>query len=224
MGTITKEPQIRKSFESFLSNYEESSILVNDLEENGLEVILFGGIIRSYYDNEFREKPRDVDIVIHSRKYFDFENYLYNNRYSYKVNKFGGYKLELDSLNIDIWPIERTWAFKENIINFKNIKDLNETVFLSTDAIFYNFTSNELFDNGFLDSIQRKEIDIVLENNPFPELNLVKALHLKNQLDLKFSVNLERYFSKWIKKKENEEIATIELNSIADKRYGCKVL
>lgn len=224
MAIISTEPQIRKSFESFLSNYKNSYNFIDDLEKNGLGIILFGGIIRNYYVNNFVEKPRDIDIVLHSCENFDFEEYLNFNGYSYYVNKFGGYKLELDELNIDIWPIESTWAFKENIINFESIKDLNKTVFLSTDAIFYNFTSRQLFDNGFLDSIQKKEIDIVLEKNPFPEINLAKALYLKNKLNLKFSSNLSNYFSQWLLKKENEKVAIDELNVLANKRYGCKVL
>ncbi|MCJ1909962.1 hypothetical protein [Planococcus ruber] len=224
MVVISKEPQIREKFEGFLSNYKKIYYFIDDLEKKGIDIILFGGIVRNYYENNFSEKPRDIDIVLHSCIDFDFEKYLELNNYSYYINKFGGYKLELDELNIDIWSIEKTWAFKENIITFRNLKDLNKTVFLSTDAIFYNFTSKQLFDNGFLESIQKKEIDIVLEKTPFPEINLVKAFYLKNKFNLNFSSDLSNYYSQWLSKKENKRLAIEELNLLSNKRYGCKIL
>jgi hypothetical protein len=222
--SISLQPNIRESFYKFISLYPQSALFFNRLEAYDVQVLLFGGTVRAYFENDFNKKPRDIDIVISSQNNFNLINFLKTYRYDYKVNKYGGYKLTLDSLNIDIWSIERTWAFKENIVKFEDLKDLNKTVFLNTDAIFYNLNSKILYDEGFLDLRKNKEIDIVLENNPFPELNLVKALYYKNEYDYRFSNKLDQYFKKWISNKKDSEEAKKELNSIAYKRYGKEVM
>lgn len=40
-------------------------------------------------------------------------------KYNTKINRFGGYKISFNDINVDIWRIENTWAFKNQKINNK---------------------------------------------------------------------------------------------------------
>ncbi|WP_068675259.1 hypothetical protein [Oceanobacillus sp. Castelsardo] len=210
---------LKKRFEEIFQERLEAKKLLSDLENNG-ELLLFGGCIRDYLDHEFEQIPRDFDIVLNDM-FIDIDTILQMNKFSYRRNKFSGYKVFVDDIVFDIWDIRNTWAFKEDKLSYTEVSDLNKTVFLNIDSIFYNLNDCQLYDNGFKDALSNQELDIVLADNPFPELNLVRAFRYSEKYKLKFSTKLELFIKKLISSQyDSKSNASRTLMDIENKRYG----
>lgn len=219
---MEKFNEIRKSFYDVLSIRPTALKFIKELEQKS-NLLLFGGCIRDYYDNKFENIPRDFDIVLSNLEQ-DLDSLLQNFNLIYERNKFGGYKIKIDDLEFDIWEIQNTWAFKEKKVHYKELLDLNKTVFLNVDSIFYDLNRGLLFDQGFSNAITSRIIDIILTSNPYPELNLARALRYKYKYNLQFSQQLQNYFDKWLENFDNKVYGINYLKDIEIKRYKSSII
>ncbi|WP_431808569.1 hypothetical protein [Lysinibacillus sphaericus] len=219
---MEKFPEIRNDFYDVLSIRPTAHAFIGKLEQES-NLLLFGGCIRDYYDNKFKNIPRDFDIVLSDLRQ-DLDSLLQNSNLVYERNKFGGYKVKLDDLEFDIWEIHNTWAFKEKKVHYKELLDLNKTVFLNVDSVFYDLNRGLLFDQGFSNAITSRIIDIVLTSNPYPELNLARALRYKYKYNLQFSQQLQNYFDEWLGNFDNKIYGMNYLKNIEIKRYETSII
>ncbi|KQX68474.1 hypothetical protein [Paenibacillus sp. Root444D2] len=190
------------------------SSLFKNLEYYG-ELILIGGAVRDLCSNVL---PRDFDFVINSSE-TDFEELFEG--FQFKKNRFGGYKVLIDDFEFDIWSIKNHWAFRENILepieenivkgSFFNIDALQVNISRGTiDASIYN----EVADNGILDII----LDDYAERlNPNPEVNIVRAIVLKNKWGLVLSDRLTFYIDRWLDQTHNPKLKLLQAEM---KHYG----
>lgn len=183
------------------------------------DILLFGGAVRSFLDNKFYVIPRDFDLVVNSNK-MDFDHHFTD--ISYKKNSFGGYKLVVDGISLDIWSLGSTWAFKEKKVLEVTKENLPKTVFLNYDSIVYNLENGELYDEGYSKAKKDKLLDIVLEENPFPELNILRSFVFKKRENMVFSDALLTYVSEWSKVNHGNEIEI--LLRIQFKHYGRELI
>lgn len=191
-------------FQKLLGEYINALELFNTLKKEG-DLILFGGAVRSYIDNKFRDLPRDFDIVINKNDNHTNLDIILD-EFEYEKNRFGGYKIKLDSLEFDIWEIEKTWAFKENKINARRCvyeESLPKTVFLNIDSIIYNLNTNNYYSEVYENAMNNKILDVVLEENPYVELNLLRAILFKRKYNMSFSNRLNDMFKKFVKENKN---------------------
>lgn len=156
---------------------------------------LIGGAIRDFC---FDKTPKDLDFVINlsDKKLF---NYIKN--YDFKINKFGGYKVFLDEMIVDVWSMDNHWAFKNNILP-KCVENLEFTTFYNFDSLVFNLNNETLYSNCFLNGYNKKLLDITLDKkyfhrNPQKTSNVYKALKLADQLDLVFSSATIEYIKYW---------------------------
>jgi hypothetical protein len=178
-----KDYDFSDDFYKLISGYPSADSLINQLQQCG-EVLLFGGAVREYNDTRFNSMPRDFDLVINKGdNNINLEDILKN--FSYKKNRFDGYKLQVDSLEFDIWELEKTWAFKENKVQCSQEEysyKLQDTVFLNIDSVVYNLTTKELYNKKYKEAMKNKELDVILEENPYKELNIMRALVFKKKI------------------------------------------
>ncbi len=172
----------------------ELAELLNIIGKSG-SVIIFGGSVRDFI---LENEPRDYDFVIDTK--YDLNNILSN--YNYSRNNFGGFKVQIGNDRIDIWALRDTWAFKNKILR-ASIKDLTKTVFFNIDSIAYDISNGQLYDDGFMEAIQTKQLRIILKENPFPELCVLRSFVLSKKYDLIISVDLEDYIRLWLKTDSN---------------------
>lgn len=211
-----------KEFYKLLNNYPQANELINCLNDCG-EVLLFGGAVREFNDSRFNNTPRDFDIVIKkSDKDIDLDNLL--NKFYYKKNRFNGYKIKADSLEFDIWEIENTWAFKEKKVNCSEdeyIEKLQETVFLNIDSVIYNITKQQLHNNRYEEAMKYKVLDVVLIDNPYVELNILRAILFKKKYNMKFSNRLIKLLDAFMDKNDNylDKIYESQFNHY----HSCKI-
>ena len=176
---------------------------IEELSEVG-DLLFFGGSIRDIciFPNN-PPSPRDFDIAIKFKNKEKFESI--KNNYEYRKNRFGGYKFKISNVEFDIWNIENTWAFNHTDLKVSE-ENLAKSVYLNIDGIVFNFNKSIVYDESFDDSIKHSKIDIILEDNPQVELNLLRALvfkeKYKEELNLSFSNRLKNIFRKYLEDRE----------------------
>lgn len=156
------------------------------------EVYIFSGLIRNFFLGV--KSFRDLDIVIDKPLEI---NELFKD-FKIVKNSFGGYKIEIESINIDLWSIQQTWTVKK-----KGVLDLNlenyipGTAFFNFSAIIYSLNKNKfIYGKDFLNFLNTKEIDIVNELNPNDELCIVNTFYYSERYSLKISQSLKKYILK----------------------------
>lgn len=166
---------------------EDSQIaqLLNTVSGFGSSLIL-GGAIRDWF---FGNPPKDIDIVVDCPA----SKLEALNEYSNKKNKFGGHKLTVGKTDFDIWSWEHSWALMNNPKFNRGLETITQAVFFNMDAIGYRLDTGEVVDNGFKAALESKTLDIVYEPNPFPFLQVSKALIMLKKYGLAPSVKLRSY-------------------------------
>lgn len=202
--------KLRQDFYNIMAQYPEAARLLDNLSTKG-DLLLFGGAVRSYYENQYETLPRDFDIVIKTEADASEIEHLFC-KVEYRKNRFDGYKVFVDGLEFDIWTLENTWAFKQKKVPAKE-ENLSETVFLNVDSIVYNISKNALYDERYKESMQTKILDVVLLDNPYPELNLLRALIFKKKYRMMFSPNLMKYFKELVSKNHYFNFKLYELQA-----------
>lgn len=192
---MKSKTSIKSEIYRLLDDYPESKRFIKTLSTVG-ELIFFGGSIRDYYfNNGYTDIPRDFDIAI--KLNYDqkgqFEDIV--GQQHYRKNRFGGYKVNIENIEFDIWNFEDTWAFRKKKLTAEE-KNLIKSVYLSIDGIAYNFNQDTLYDQELKWSIENKLITIVLKDNPQKNLNLLRALVFKKRYGFELSNELKEEYRK----------------------------
>ncbi|MGE7913256.1 hypothetical protein [Lysinibacillus xylanilyticus] len=200
------EKSIKHQLICFLGKDSNTLDFIDELSSVG-DLLFFGGSVRDICI--FQDKaamPRDFDIAIKFKQKDRFNSLT--ERYSYKQNRFGGYKFIVSNVEFDIWDLENTWAFKHTNLT-PSEANLAKSVYLNIDGIVYNFNKAILYDDVFKSSIEDNKLDITLEENPQIELNLLRALVFKDKYKLRFSNRLKDVFKDFHYKNSNQLIENL---------------
>lgn len=178
--------------------------LLHDIEAiaEKQDIYVFSGIIRDFFLQEKiqgrkkgsnsakdRKRPRDLDFVIVG----DFSEQIFSTGHVYQ-NQYGGLKLTLGNIKVDIWSLHNTWGIvQEN--KPLSPESLLETSFFNFSAIVYDY-KNEIFVVGkpFIEFLNTHILDIVYKKNPKPELCIVNSMYYREKLGCAISKRL----SKWL--------------------------
>ncbi|MGF2145374.1 hypothetical protein ACQUEF_08405 [Vagococcus fluvialis] len=177
---------------------------------------IFGGFARDLY-LKVNSPIRDIDIVFDNTQNLNLYHLLAKFTKNIKINKFKGYKIEINDIKIDIWNKQDTWAFKENLLDI-SYSGLEETTYLAMDSIYYNYTKQIWNTKKFDDVISKRELDIVLLENPNKELNLTKNLVQKKKYEE--ILNFEFEFSDLMKNEYLEYAETNDVINIYNKQIS----
>lgn len=156
--------------------------------------IIIGGFIRDSIDNK---DSRDIDIILN---YFDssvIEKVIKNNDFKYRKNCFNGYKIIIDSIDIDIWCINDHNLFKQGIYSseFDNIK---ETTFINYDSLVYDLKNKKLDIKYYLEFLSSNTINFVgnrkaIDNNQQKYLSMVKIFGICYNKNAILSSDVQAY-------------------------------
>lgn len=150
---ISPESNDRKELFNFIEHVSEYG-----------DVIIFGGVIRDIALYGIKKFKSDVDLVFDGKSSLLDEILL---EFDVKKNKFGGYRLKSGGIDVDIWPVKNTWAFKENIVEYVSPKSLLNTTITNWDAIFFSWREQSFsFNEGYFKDILSGYLDVILDKNP----------------------------------------------------------
>jgi hypothetical protein len=156
------------------------------------EVYLFSGAIRNYFIGRKYDRLRDIDFIINDEMDIEllFPNLPINK------NSFGGYKITIEKLTVDLWIIKNTWALNhgQTKLPYKQLDHLPNTTFFNFSSILYSLNSKEfIIGKHFLRFLKFKKIDVVLEKNPYPALCIVNSFYYSDKYHFQLSKNLISY-------------------------------
>jgi len=175
------------------------------------DIYVFSGVIRNFFINP-KHNIRDLDLVFKTDNIKAVKQIV--NLFNFSINSFGGFKININGLHIDFWNIEDTWAFSKK----KSFTVLHKELVLA-DSSFFNFSSI-VFDlrfqefivtESFVDFLNKKEIDLVLEDNPYPPLCIVNTIYYSDTYQLKISKRLRRYFINHFKNYDSSDFDKVQL-------------
>ena len=177
-----------------------NSVKFEDFYSNALnmgDLFMVGGAIRDFALNE---TPRDFDLILNCNPH-TLKDFLHE--YEYRNNRFGGYKLQIDNIEIDIWSINSHWAFKKNILEC-TYENISKGAFFNFDAITLNLVDFWLDADVFIKSYESRTLDINLHQdyvnlNPDPEKNIERAYKLRDTMGFALSDRLIDYCNYWTK-------------------------
>lgn len=173
-----------------------------DIIEDMGQVIIIGGAIR---DIILKDKiPRDIDIIVDTPENLDKLLCFFD---SVSKNRFSGYKIKINDIDIDIWSLDSHWAFKNRILS-KSIDNIMFTTFLNIDSLVYDYSNKKSYFELFNESIRKRSLDITLNDeyiyeNPTIEINVLRMLILEDEWEIDASTKVRDYICKWVTDEDN---------------------
>lgn len=214
----------KEYFHTIINSRVEAFII--ELNEHHI-TYLFSGILRNYFLNVY-EKPRDLDIVISRKTTFSNLINILDNYGKYQLNAFGGFKINIKGLSIDIWHIEDTWAIKNNFIEIGNEsmeKSVLKSTFFNFSSILYNFKEEKfIYNRIFKDFYKTKTIDIVLEENLSELLCLINIIYYAEKFELNLSNKTKQYFINGFDNYTKQNFDDIQLKHFNSIKYDYSLL
>lgn len=207
----------------YLEKHYPAKILFDQLQGMG-NVYLIGGVLREIKDNGTIRFLRDIDIVLDTSDVDTYNKFI--SEHAAIKNRFGGYKVQCQDLIVDMWLLQQTWAYSEHVIQCDPqdyLVKLQETVFLNMDSIVYDIRNAKWYDDRYQEAMRTGILDVVLEDNPFLELNIIRSFVIKRKYDMSFSKKLKDIICEYVCNcgKEN---AILDLYNTQINRYKKEVL
>jgi hypothetical protein len=195
LSDIEIEKEVNSSHETFLAylrknlNPEAYTALHN--LSSGCSLYIFSGVIRNFFLN-ISEPIRDLDIIVDC----DCEIHNVFRGYDIKRNSFGGYKIDVNGFNIDLWCIKDTWMYRfQRVLEFDSslFLDIPNTAFFNFSSILFDLKNKTfIYKKDFIRFLRNKELDVVNEINPNYELCIVNSLYYSDKYKLTIGDNLKR--------------------------------
>ena len=191
--------------------------LLVPLKTYGYNLLILGGAIRDIVRGSANE-IRDWDIAVGPNFTSDPKVLKILEEFEAKKNHFGGYKFSIDEDEIDLWPYENTWAFKQmkKTPNFSP-EALMKTVFLSINTISYWVNTEEVHEIAFSKSLEKGMLIINNEENPLKAYNIIRTYKLCEKLNLKLDQKGKVLLKSWVTKQELKKMFRIESKEYIDK-------
>ena len=184
---------INSSVEQFLSYLDknlddEVNSKIKELSGK-TNVYIFSGVIRNFFLNI--GNVRDVDLILKDE--IDITQIF--SGFEIVKNSFGGFKISKNEILIDLWFLEKTWAFQhQKILNFDLDKYIPATAFFNFSAIVFSYNEKMFYyTDDFLKFLRDKEIDVVYEANANYSLCVVNTFYYADKCKLKIADKLKKH-------------------------------
>jgi hypothetical protein len=197
---------------------------LRDLKEAKVEAVFFGGTLRSLLLSRLLDgkpgRPRDIDIVV-SGASIETLRLLFGTAVS-RETRFGGLHLRRREWDFDVWPLGQTWAFVRDAVTGPTFAALPSTTFFNLEAIAVDVwpppgRARRLYsgDDQFFNGVLSRTLEVNREENPFPELCVVRALIMAADLNFRIGPKLAHYISR-----HGAHLTPLEIDELQQKHYG----
>jgi len=173
--------------------HNSAKVLV-DYVAKQVPIYVFSGLIRNFLLGYLNN--RDIDFVLFDTPHLKLPYSLLRDVYI-KKNKFGGYKLLIDDLTIDVWDIERTWGIQEERMR-ASVNSLIDTAFFNFSAIAYDYHNSKFIISDEFEKFYATHVmEIVYERNPKKETCIVNALYYADKYEFIIGNSLRKWIAKY---------------------------
>ena len=164
---------------------------------------IVGGFVR---DALLNKQNRDIDIIVEIDK-TQLYDIIQEIGCSYDINRHGGVKLHLQTLDADIWTIDSNWAFENGLVHLnenkkKRLECIAKGCFYNYDSLVVNMHDKSFDIHNYRSFLNNKELDILMSSstyknlNPTVEANVIRAFYIKYKYEVSFSSQLKEYIFK----------------------------
>ncbi|MCJ7934749.1 MAG: SAM-dependent methyltransferase [Chryseobacterium sp.] len=220
---ISTETHIKNEAKYFLQYLEKITVaeIIDFIESLSQfsDIYIFSGVIRNFFI-QYNEKARDIDIVYQGDD-LALNNFLKN--YDFRINSFNGYKINLAGFTIDLWKVESTWAIKNEKIRWElfDAYVLPKSTFFNFSSIIFDYKAQSfLFTNDFTNFLDTNILDLVLEENPLPQLCILNTIYYKEKFNLKISERLKQFCVDNFNHYSNEDFNKIQIKHFSEIKYS----
>lgn len=198
--------KIKNSFKKHFANVLKENLpfkfLLLDIFVEGTAYIV-GGYFRDFL---LKRKSRDLDIII-DLPHDILLSKIIDSGIEFEINRHKGFKLQLETIEVDIWAIENNWAFKQKLVKLNHedkLLSIAKGCFYNYDALVINLPSFNFNTRYFNEFLTTRSLDILQEKvlykklNPTVEANILRAFYIQKLTGVKFSENTKEYLLKKI--------------------------
>ena len=197
---------------------------ISEIREQNWNAVFFGGTLRSLLlsrlNNNQPGRPRDIDIVTSGASLGDMQHTF--EPYISRQTRFGGLQLKRVNWQFDVWPLKETFALRERGVESPTFSDLPSTTFFNVEAVAVEIWPKrghprQIYsgDDQFFSAITSRTIEINREDNPFPELCVVRALVMAANLQWKVGPKLLSFLGR-----HGDAMSSNDFEAIQTKHYG----
>lgn len=162
------------------------------------ECAVVGGMLRDLCLGGHGAFRSDVDFVADVEDLEAFDGTM--ERMGATVNRFGGYGVKLASWQVDVWPLQRTWAARKRHAEVRRLDDILKTTFFDWDAVlYYPATGRVAAKEGYFGRLRDRLLDVNLEPNPNPLGNAVRALRYACRWNARLAPTLAEHVGKHVR-------------------------
>lgn len=157
-------------------------------------VYVFSGVIRNFFLGE--SCFRDLDIVVGNVDcVIDAINVInaMDGYVEFSINSFGGLKVKIQNLTIDIWAIDKTWGIKNERMELSPYS-LLRTAFFNFSAIVFDYNRTHFYyEDDFIYFLKTRMMQVVYEKNPNIPLCIVNSYYYREKYGFGISLELCRW-------------------------------
>jgi len=208
--------KVRVSVSDYINhNSADRFALKNTLDNLALtlpETAIFGGMLRDFALGHVRDFSSDIDLVSFASR---SEILQAISEFSPVENKFGGFRFIAAKRIFDIWAFDDTWAFREGIIKGNELRDLFKTTFFNLDAAVFHLSTREFIcSEDCEDGIERRLLELNLEENPSPCGMSRRAIRMSIEKDLEIGPKLASFMLTNAKRSELDRLSNLFMDGL----------
>lgn len=197
------ERQLRENVSRFLNEtvvkHSPVAVFMERLKQRHWTCFLCGGTVRDLLLEKKGHISRDLDIIVHYVEKKELIKEL--ERYDCRENRFGGFSVQVQDWKVDLWTLSSTWAFQNKLVRYSSrFSDYTKTPFLNIEAVAVELFAKKgkkraIYSNGFFESIKNRMLEINLEANPDPEVNISRAIFMSFHYGFSLGPHLRNYIT-----------------------------
>ncbi|MBX9402700.1 hypothetical protein K4L06_15430 [Lysobacter sp. BMK333-48F3] len=201
-----------RGFVRALKKYDELSAVIDVWNEVG-EAYLFGGAPRDVAFGA-RKSINDLDIFVSGPVRME----SINDRVSLlKKTNFGGYRFVVGQFDVDVWELDKSYAFRFDASSYINARNLLDSVCFSTDGVAVSLkTGRSIVTPEFTSSLADRRLDFVVPPAKLEAVIGARIARLALKLELELTPAVASYFVECL------EIFGISALIDAETRWGSK--
>lgn len=170
MAIAKTKNALKQRMERFFASKDPSRAEANDVISslsNVTDLYIFGGMVRDICLFGVNGFQSDIDVICNSDKNTLINALNFKNIKEVNENRFGGFRISQLQLDIDIWCMNDTWAFTNQLIEFDGLDSVLSTTLMTWDSILYDFSNKKIICNDdYLKDLLAGRLELVLEKTP----------------------------------------------------------
>lgn len=177
----------------------------------GWAAALFGGAARDILLEGKSACPRDLDVVTIGPSLQQLREAL---PFPTTRNTFGGLKLEIHGVSVDIWPLENTQAFKKHPLGRPaTFADLMPTTMFNFEAVVMELSHEaKVHDGGFNECMRTRTLELQNPEVVSPALCIIRACVFAMRFQLTWGPKLQAYSLQELPKLDAKTLDRVQRN------------